>query len=238
MNTKQVLSILFLAAWVLSPLAHAKAPGVDKRLWKKAVSISESNCGLIPGTITGNEKVSDTKGQLVEVNVTRIKVTQEPDRSLNAQLMERKENGTDRTKAFEKEFADYKKDFLSELTQGSLFRKSNQSNITLTAIELKQDTAVYSFTLTDQGLTFTGQAGIDREKGHAVWAKLAVPLMEEGDMVIKDFQETTRFARQEGRWYPEEITEKMGIQIKGFFSSFKGCVETKSLMSDHFNMEE
>lgn len=224
------LLTLFIA---LTPLTGFSG-SIDRTYWDRAVEIAEKNKCLAPLNIVETEKVSDANGKPVERNVTHIQVIKTGGTALDIKLVSREENGKDTTDNFYKDFLANKGETLSELKEEGLFEKSSQGLIKLTNFNLEGKVAIYSFTMRAEGVSFSGQAEICAIKGHALSTKITASEMEEDDVVISNFEETTQFKRNGDQWYAEKVIETMDIEMGGFFTSFEGSVQAETVLADYF----
>ncbi len=232
-NQKRVIISLSTLCMALAALT-APASTIDTTYWDRAVEIAEANHCLAPLTIIETETVSDPKGKPLQDNVTHLQVVKKNGDDLDIQLISRKENGKDATEMFYKDFIANKQEIVAELEEEGLFAKSARHLITLTDLDLQDNRATYTFTMTLEGVEFSGQADIDTRSGHAVYTQVTTPLMAEDGAVISNYEEITYFKKDGDRWYPEKVIEHMEIELGGFFSSFKGRVHSETILADYF----
>lgn len=234
MKKLKFVTISLSTLFMIFAAAPAFSGSIDTTYWDEAVEIAEKNKCLAPFNIVETEKVSNKEGKPVENNVTHLQVIKKGGNSLDIKLVSREENGEDKTEKFYKDFIVNKPETLAELKEEGLFEKSAQHLVKLTGFDLKDNMAIYTFSIKSEGILFTGQAKIDVNKGHAVYTKINAPLMVEDGVVITNYEEVTHYQTDGDQWYPEKVVESMELELGGFFSSFKGNVHSETVLADYF----
>ena len=229
---KIVLSVLWIQCVVpLLPIAFAV--DIDRTWWDRAVAIAEKNKSLTPLNILETETVTKENGRPVEQSATHVRVFRQPGSSMDIRLVSRKENGRDVTALFLKQFTAYKEEIGELLNDDGVFGKSTQPFVELTHYGTAGNIAVYRFTLEVDGTAVEGEAEIDTLTGHPVSDTLSSPVIKEGDIILTNYIQITRYMTDGDQCYAQQIHETMNIEIKGLFTGFKGHVETKTLLTDY-----